>query len=227
MNETKLLWMQACQQLLYRGPLVVLERIERLGRRFRVTGNVADRPRSDRPCVTTAAYDPCVSLQLIRNRRLTAAATGRQYGIYPQTIGNRLRQNVQPIRAYRPYFGQILTRLHRTTRRDRCRRHLHFRRADCDLILFSVECPFKLSHADGGESVYRRRGDLALHSLQNMPYGLANQKLCYILLNIEKSFSRICFVSSARHCIFECNTTSDWLNHMVLPISSCLTFKYC
>ena len=28
----------------------------------------------------------------------------------PQTVRNRLKQNVQPIRAYRPYFGQILTR---------------------------------------------------------------------------------------------------------------------
>ena len=32
--------------------------IERLRRRFRVTGNVADRLRSGRPCVTTAADDP-------------------------------------------------------------------------------------------------------------------------------------------------------------------------
>ena len=60
MNETKLLGclMQAYQQLLYRGTLVVLGKtIERLQRRFRVTGNVADRPRSPRPRVTTAADD--------------------------------------------------------------------------------------------------------------------------------------------------------------------------
>ena len=31
--------------------------IERLRKRFRVTGNVADRPRSGRPHVTTAADD--------------------------------------------------------------------------------------------------------------------------------------------------------------------------
>ena len=60
--------------------------IERSRRRFRVTGNVADRPRSGRPRVTTAADDRCIFLQHLRSRRLTAAATGRQYGIYSQTV---------------------------------------------------------------------------------------------------------------------------------------------
>ena len=133
--------------------------IEHLRRRFRVTGNVADRPRSDRPRVTTAADDRFIVLQHLRNRRLTAAATGRQYGIHPQTVRNRLRQSVQPFRAYRPYFDQILTRCHRTARRDWCRRHLHFRRSDWDLILFPDECRFNLSHADGRVRVYRRRGE--------------------------------------------------------------------
>ena len=131
--------------------------IERLRRRFRVTGNVADRPRIGRPRVTTAGYDRYIVLQHLRNRRLTAAAAERQYGIHPQTVRNGLRQNVQPIRTCRPYFGQILTRCHRTARRDWCRRHLHFRRADWDLILFSDECRFDRSHADGRERVYRRR----------------------------------------------------------------------
>ena len=57
-----------------------------LRRRFRVTGNVADRPRSGRPCVTTAADDRYIVLQYLRNRRLTAAATGTQYGIHPWTV---------------------------------------------------------------------------------------------------------------------------------------------
>ena len=70
--------------------------IERFRRRFRVTRNAADRPRSGRPRVTTAADDRYIVLQHLRNRRLTAAATGRQYGIHPQIVRNRLRQNVQP-----------------------------------------------------------------------------------------------------------------------------------
>ena len=59
--------------------------IEHLRRRFRVIGNVADHPRSGRPRVTTAAE---IILQHLRDRHLTAAATGRQYGIHPHTVRN-------------------------------------------------------------------------------------------------------------------------------------------
>ena len=107
--------------------------IERLRRRIRITGNLADRPRSGRPRVTTTTDDRYIVLQHLRNRRLTAAATGRQYGIHPHAVRNRIRPNVQPIHAY-----QILTQLHRTARRDWCHRHLHFRLGDLDLILFSI-----------------------------------------------------------------------------------------
>ena len=41
--------------------------IERLRRQLRVTGNVADRPRSVRPSVTTAADDRYIVLQHLRN----------------------------------------------------------------------------------------------------------------------------------------------------------------
>ena len=125
--------------------------IKRLRRRFRVTGNVADRPRSGRTRVSTAADDHYIVLQHLCNRRLTAAATGKRYGIHPQSVRNRLRQNVQPIRAYRLYFREILSRRHRTARRDWCRRHLNFRCADWDLILLSDECRFNLSFVDGCE----------------------------------------------------------------------------
>ena len=106
--------------------------------------------------MTTAEDDRYIILQHLRYRRLFAAATGRQYGIHPQTVRNGLRQNVQPIRVYRPYFGQIITRRHQTARRDCCRRHLHFRRADWNLILFSDECRFNLCYAEGRETVHRR-----------------------------------------------------------------------
>ena len=128
-------------------------------RGFRVTGNVANRLQSSRPRKTTAAEDRYIVLQHLCNKRLTAAATERQYGTHPQTFRNRLRQNFQPIRTYRPYFGQILTRRHRTVRRDWCHCHLHFQRADWDFILFSDEFRLNLSHADGRERVYRRRGE--------------------------------------------------------------------
>ena len=51
--------------------------IKHLQRQFHVTGNIADHPRSGRPCVTTAADDRYIVLQHLRNRCLTAAATGR------------------------------------------------------------------------------------------------------------------------------------------------------
>ena len=121
--------------------------IERLWRRFHVAGNIADHPQSGRPCVTTAADDHYIILQHLRNWHLIAAATGRQYGIQPMAVRNRFRQNVQPIRAYQPYFGQILTWRHQMARRDWCRRHLLLRRADWDSILFSDECQFNLKHA--------------------------------------------------------------------------------
>ena len=64
--------------------------VEHLRRRFRVTDNLADRPRSGRPRVTTATVDRYIVLQHLRNRRLTAAATGKKYGIHPQAVRNRL-----------------------------------------------------------------------------------------------------------------------------------------
>ena len=57
--------------------------IERVWRRFCVTGNVTKHPRSGRPHVIIAANDPYIILQHLRERHLTAtAATKRQYGIH-------------------------------------------------------------------------------------------------------------------------------------------------
>ena len=71
--------------------------IERLRRRFRVTGYVADRPRSGRKRVISAADDRYFVLQHPRNRRLIAAATGRQYGIHPQTVSCWLYWVLKPL----------------------------------------------------------------------------------------------------------------------------------
>ena len=104
MNETKLsAGMSATVVLRQFG--CTRKTIERLRRRFRVIGKVADSPRSGRPRVTTAADDRYIVLEHLHNRRLIAAATRRQYGIHPQTVRNRLKQNVQPIPAYRPIFA--------------------------------------------------------------------------------------------------------------------------
>ena len=132
--------------------------IQRLRRPFRVTGNAVDRPGSGRPRVTTAVDDRYIILQHLRNRRLTAAATGRQYGIHPDC-----QKSVETKRSTFSCVPTVLLsnfhRHHRTARRDWCCRHLHFRPAKWNLILFSDRCRFNLSHVDGHEKVYRRRGD--------------------------------------------------------------------
>ena len=56
----------------------------------------------------------------------------------------------------------------------------------------------------------------SLNNGQQSPYSLT------ILENIPSLVLRIFLYLEA----FECNTTSDWLNHMVEPIRSCVTFKF-
>ena len=46
--------------------------IERLVRRLRETGRLADRPRSGRPRVTSRRQDRYIVVSHVRNRRLTA-----------------------------------------------------------------------------------------------------------------------------------------------------------
>ena len=52
--------------------------IERLRRRFRVTGNVVDRPRSGRRCVTTAADDRYMVLQHLSNLQAFDCSSNRK-----------------------------------------------------------------------------------------------------------------------------------------------------
>ena len=49
--------------------------IERLVRRLRETGHLADRPRSGRPRVTSRRQDRTIRLAHLRNRHLTATET--------------------------------------------------------------------------------------------------------------------------------------------------------
>ena len=153
-------WNQAiavCQQMLYHSTLVVLERLSSIYRDDYVSQETL-------PTVLEVVGHMWPLLQMIAISSCCTYVTGvwLQKKVWyssrhSSTVKNRLRQNVQPIHVYRPYFGQILTWRHRTARRDWCCRHLHFRRADWDLILFSDECQFNLSHAEGRERVYRRR----------------------------------------------------------------------
>ena len=80
--------------------------IERLVRRLRETGHLADRPRSARPRVTSRHQDRTIRLAHLRNRHLTATETAlntvgtHNRQISPKTVGSRLRKT--GLRARRP-----------------------------------------------------------------------------------------------------------------------------
>ena len=91
--------------------------IERLVRRLRETGHLADRPRSGRPRVTSRRQDRTIRLAHLRNRHLTANETAlntvgtHNRQISPKAVGSRLREI--GLRARRPYIGLPLTQARR------------------------------------------------------------------------------------------------------------------
>ena len=91
--------------------------IERLVRRLRETGHLADQSRSGRPRVTSRRQDRTIRLAHLRNRHLTATETAlntvgtHNRQIPPKTVGSRLREI--GLRARRPYVGLPLTQARR------------------------------------------------------------------------------------------------------------------
>ena len=94
--------------------------IERLVRRLRETGRVADRSRSGLPRVTSRRQDRVIRLTHLRNRHLTATETAvntvgsHNRRIHPKTVRNRLREF--GLRARRPNVGLPLNRARRARR---------------------------------------------------------------------------------------------------------------
>ena len=123
------------------------------------TGSVRDRPRPGIRRVTTLRDDRVITLTHLRNRFLPATVTARQLGITAQTVRNRLRQQNVPIRARRPYTGQIMRPHHKVARLAWAQRHLHWTRYQWNHVVFSDESRFNVSHADGRVRVYRRRNE--------------------------------------------------------------------
>jgi transposase len=89
--------------------------IERLVRRLRDTGRVADRLRWGRSRVTTPRQDRTIHLAHLRNRHVTATETAlttvgnhNRY-IHPKTVRNRLREF--SLRARRLYNEAMETGL--------------------------------------------------------------------------------------------------------------------
>ena len=94
------------QQQVARHFGVHVSTIERLVRRLRENGRVADRPRSGRPRVTSQRQDRAIRLAHLHNRHLTATETAvntvgsHNRRIHPKTVRNRLREF--GLRARRP-----------------------------------------------------------------------------------------------------------------------------
>ena len=135
--------------------------IERLVRRLRKTGHLADRPRSGRPRVTSRRQDRTIRLAHLRNRHLTATETAlntvgtctHNRQISPKTIGSRLREI--GLRARRPYVGLPLTQARKLRRMAWLTAHAPrlFPMRRWRRVLFTDESRFTLYRA------YRRRGE--------------------------------------------------------------------
>ena len=89
--------------------------ISRLWNRFQQTGSTNDRQSSGRPRITTSGQDQYIQVFHLRNQTVAASTTAA--GIpglrrsSSQTVRNHLRQ--RGIRHRRPYFGAVLSPLHR------------------------------------------------------------------------------------------------------------------
>ena len=108
------------QQQVARHFGVHVSTIERLVRRLRETGRVADRLRSGRSRVTSQRQDRAIRLAHLRNRHFTATETAvntvgsHNRRIHPKTVRNRLREF--GLRARRPNVGLPLNRARRARR---------------------------------------------------------------------------------------------------------------
>ena len=139
--------------------------IERLVRRLRETGHLADRPRSGRPRVTSRRQDRTIRLAHLRNHHLTATETAlntvgtHNRQISPKTVGSRLREI--GLRARRPYVGLPLTQARRLRRMAWLTAHAPrlFPMRQWRRVLFTDESRFTLYRADGRRRAYRRRGE--------------------------------------------------------------------
>ena len=139
---------------------VNISTIERLVRRLRETGHLADRPRSGRPRVTSRRQDRTICLAHLLNRHLTATETAlntvgtHNRQISPKTVGSRLHEI--GLRARRPYVGLPLTQARRLRRMAWLTAHAPrlFPMRQWRQVLFTGESRF--THcADGRRRVYR------------------------------------------------------------------------
>lgn len=135
-------------------------------RRYRETGQVADRPRSGRRRCTTPAEDRHIRLQALRERSVPAnriqanihrQRRNGQQGVSVQTIRNRLHD--QGLRSRKPAMKPKLTVRHKLARIRWARAHERCTHAQWTNIIFTDESRFLLYGNDGRQRVWRRTGE--------------------------------------------------------------------
>jgi transposase len=135
--------------------------ISRLMIRLRQTGRTNDRPRNDRPRVTSQYQNRHLRLIHLRYRMITAEDTARRtYGLSNIRIsGQNVRRTPRQsgFRARRPAVGPVLKQRHRTARLAWAHARRHWRLHTWQHILFSDQSRFSLCFSDGRYRVYRRR----------------------------------------------------------------------
>ena len=153
------------QQQVARHFGVHVSTIERLVRRLREIGRVADRPRSGRPRVTSQRQDRLIRLAHLRNRHLTATETAvntvgsHNCRNHPKTVRNRLREF--GLRARRPNVDLSLSRALRARRMAwvTAQAPRRFPMRQWRRVSFTVEPRITLFRVDGRRRLYRRRGE--------------------------------------------------------------------
>jgi hypothetical protein len=135
--------------------------ISRLWNIFQQTGSSNDHPRSGRPCITTPGKDRYIWVFHLWNRTVFASTTAVGIPglrrISSQTVRNRLRQH--GIRHRRPYFGAVLTPLHRRERVRWCNILRGWTFRNWRIIWFSDESRFLPQKRDSRIRLYRRRNE--------------------------------------------------------------------
>ncbi|KAL6470420.1 hypothetical protein MHYP_G00215390 [Metynnis hypsauchen] len=147
--------------------------ISKLKANFHITGDVRDKPRSERPKKTTPEEDRFLTLSVLRYRRLFStdlqSRFAGRYGrrLSAQTIQNRLHTaNLQSHRAAR---RPAMTALHHQTRLRWCRQHVHWNLNMWKNVMFSDESRFCLRQLDRRVKVWRSGTELYPPRRQHSP----------------------------------------------------------
>ena len=133
--------------------------IQRMVRRYNLTGEVKDRARSGRPRKTTEAEDRRIRTSHLRERTRTATKTAREWmGNMPITrFIVRRRLKCFGISCRRPVKKFGLTAWHRTRRLNWSRTYRRWTLRQWSDVIFSDESVFFLEKIGANVRVYRKK----------------------------------------------------------------------